>query len=145
MLIAIACVDANGVIGQNGQLAYKIPADQLFFKTKTKNHAVLVGKNTFEEVKDLKDRDWVVLQRQDYIKTLEYCAGWATDVFLGGGAEIYRVGLPYCQEALISRPDITKEFDGDLKYFPTDLLEGLFKKTKVEQRRGFTLERWEKF
>ena len=46
-LILIAAVGKNGELGKNNDLIWHIKEDMKFFKEKTINHHVLMGKNTF--------------------------------------------------------------------------------------------------
>jgi dihydrofolate reductase len=59
--IVVAIAD-NGVIGKDGQLPWRLPADLRFFRTLTTGHTVIMGRRTFESIgKPLPDRTNVVL------------------------------------------------------------------------------------
>ena len=69
MKVSIICAtSANGVIGAENKLPWKLPADLKRFKTLTTGHAVLMGRKTYESIgKPLPDRDNIVITRQkDY-------------------------------------------------------------------------------
>jgi dihydrofolate reductase len=128
---AIVAVDRNWGIGLKGKLLAQIPADQRFFRETTTGHVVVMGRKTLESFpgqKPLKNRRNIVLTRQeDYAgedftavtsveQALELVKGLdPDDVFCIGGAEIYRLFLPYCDRALITRIDHIYEADA---FFP---------------------------
>ena len=61
-LILIAAVGKNGELGKNNDLIWHIKEDMKFFKEKTINHHVLMGKNTFLSLPSmLKNRTHIVL------------------------------------------------------------------------------------
>ena len=61
-LILIAALGKNGELGKNNDLIWHIKEDMKFFKEKTINHHVLMGKNTFLSLPSmLKNRTHIVL------------------------------------------------------------------------------------
>ena len=46
----VAAVAANGVIGKNNDLPWRLPDDMKFFMQKTKGHHVILGRNNFESL-----------------------------------------------------------------------------------------------
>src|SRR6187401_3018410 len=68
MLIAIAAMASNRVIGREGKLPWHLPEDLKFFKETTLGHPVLMGRKTFESIierlgKPLPGRMNIVLNR----------------------------------------------------------------------------------
>jgi dihydrofolate reductase len=54
---AIYAVDSNYGLSQKGIIPWKSKKDMIFFKNKTKNHIVIIGKNTyFSLLKPLENR-----------------------------------------------------------------------------------------
>ena len=47
---AIVAVDLNWAIGCGGKLLQSIPEDMKFFKEKTRNNVVVMGRETFESI-----------------------------------------------------------------------------------------------
>jgi dihydrofolate reductase len=126
----IAAVDKNWAIGYKDKLLVSIPADMKFFQTTTTGHTVIMGRKTLESFpgkKPLKNRRNIVLSRQKDLaipgaltasgvdEVLDMIAGTDPDeVFCIGGAEIYRLFLPYCDKALITRIDHIYDADAFL-------------------------------
>ncbi|UCE85926.1 MAG: dihydrofolate reductase [Deltaproteobacteria bacterium] len=105
-LSIIAAVSENGVIGIDGRLPWHLPADQAFFKRATIGHAVIMGRRTFESIQGpLPKRTTIVVTRnrayrapgavvvEDLDAALAAAAG-DDEVFVAGGAELYREALP---------------------------------------------------
>ena len=95
----------NRVIGQDNALPWRLPRDMRRFKRLTTGHAVIMGRKTFETLPaPLPDRRNVVLTRaaaysrggvevaRSLDAALEIVAG-DEEVFVAGGAEVYRVAL----------------------------------------------------
>ncbi len=53
MLNLIACIDKHNSIGINNDLIYKFPEDLKIFKEKTLNKTVVMGRRTFESLKNI--------------------------------------------------------------------------------------------
>lgn len=125
----IAAVDNKFGIGKNNELLFRIPADMEFFKKKTVGKVVIMGKNTlmsFPNGNPLPNRTNIVisssLMRNDCIvcrslpKLFEFLREFETeDVFVIGGAAVYRQLLPYCSKAYITKINADKNAD---KFFP---------------------------
>ena len=120
MIISILSVDKKYGIGKNNDLLFHLPLDMKFFKETTKGHAVFMGENTllsFPGSKPLKNRENIVLS-QDPTHNYEECInihnfsefirilqekGRISDVFVIGGASIYRQTLPYVDKVLLTK------------------------------------------
>lgn len=113
----IAAVDCKWGIGKDNRLLFNIPADMSFFKNKTVNKVVVMGKNTLLSLPNgspLPNRTNIVLsttlKRDDCIvcgslpMLLEKLKQFATEeVFVIGGESVYRQLLPYCSTAYITK------------------------------------------
>jgi dihydrofolate reductase len=96
----------NHVIGRAGQLPWHLPDDLQHFKRLTVDHTVIMGRKTFEEIKQpLANRRNVVISRNpDFpargatvVPTLEEALALGateSEVFVIGGGEIFRLALP---------------------------------------------------
>ncbi len=142
---AIVAVDEKWGIGKNNDLLFSIPEDMKFFRTTTLNKVVVMGSNTlksFPNGNPLKNRVNIVLStkivRDDCAvvdsveKLLEEIKKYpADDVFLIGGASVYKMLIPYCSEALITKVSA----DGNAQvFFPNlDQTEGWALKTQSEE------------
>ena len=116
---AIVAVDKNWGIGKNNDLLFSIPEDMKFFRQTTKDKIVVMGSNTLRSFPNgypLKNRVNIVLSsklvRDDCIivdsveKLLQEIKKYPLDdVYLIGGAMLYKTLLPYCTEALVTKVD----------------------------------------
>ena len=112
---AIVAMDRNGVIGAENQLPWHLSSDLQRFKRTTLGHTLVMGRKTFESIgKPLPGRKTIVLSRnlQLELKDVAIAASWdevlriaadETRLFVVGGAEIYKLLLPYCDEVMVTR------------------------------------------
>ena len=127
-LILIAAVGKNGELGKNNDLIWHIKEDMKFFKEKTINHHVLMGKNTFLSLPSmLKDRTHIVLTTNKDVtyenvivlhslnEALKYISSIDDDVYVIGGAKIYEEFLPYVENIYLTEIDAESLAD---VYFP---------------------------
>ena len=127
----IAAVDKNWAIGKGGRLLVSIPEDQKLFQQETMGKIVVMGRKTLESLpggKPLYGRKNVVLSQNPAFQkkgaevfheidsVLSYLKQFASeDIFVIGGGAIYRLFLPYCDTAHITRIDYAYEAD---TFFP---------------------------
>ena len=119
-MIAIAAVDKNWGIGLAGGLLADLPGDRGYFRERTLGKIVVMGRKTLESLpgaEPLPARTNLVLSRDpafradcEVFRSLEDCLARLarsapSDVYIAGGAEIYRLFLPYCDTCLITRID----------------------------------------
>ena len=132
----IAALAANRVIGRNNALPWHLSADLKHFKTLTMGHPVVMGRKTHESIgKPLPGRRNLVISRnRDYSApgcdvvhgfeaAIAACRG-ADEVFVIGGAELYREALPRAHR--LEFTEIRAEFEGDTtfpEYSPTEWRE----------------------
>jgi dihydrofolate reductase len=124
-LALIAAVAGNGVIGHNNTLPWRLPEDLKYFRRTTTGHRVVMGRKTYESVgRPLPERENVVLTRErafaapgcHIAHTLDEALCGASDtIFCIGGAEIYRLALPYAHWLYLT--EIGRSFTGDA-HFP---------------------------
>lgn len=123
----IVAMDRNRVIGKNNQLPWRIPADLKFFRKTTMGHTILMGRKTYESIgKPLPGRTNVIMtQNRNYQaegceivhsarETIERF-GEKGELFVTGGAELFRLFMPYVDKMFITRID--HDFEGDT-FFP---------------------------
>jgi dihydrofolate reductase len=106
MTVALIAAKAeNGVIGREGELPWHLPADLKHFKALTTGHAIVMGRKTFESIgRLLPDRRTVIVTRNPnyqqegatVVRRFEDAVtlGETEDIFVIGGAEIFRRSLP---------------------------------------------------
>ncbi len=106
-LCIISAMSDNRVIGRNGDLPWRMPADLKFFKSKTLHHALIMGRKTFETPgHPLPDRRSIVITRDEHYasdhaevahtlsEAIALVANEQNEVFIGGGAQIYALAIP---------------------------------------------------
>jgi dihydrofolate reductase len=124
-LRAIAAMALNRVIGKDGKLPWHIPEDFKWFKKMTAGQAVLMGRKTYQSLgRPLPNRrNLVVTHAADLGEGVEivrdlggfHSEDFPCDVWVIGGAEIYRQMLGSCEELYLSV--IGREIEGDA-FFP---------------------------
>lgn len=130
----IACMSQNRVIGKDNKLPWHIPEDLKFFKEKTLGHPIIMGRKTFESLsfKPLPRRYNLIITRNIKYESpkgtfvfhkieeaLQFCkekeALWGDEVYICGGAEIYRQTLNVSDYIYLTV--VHKDFEGDT-FFP---------------------------
>lgn len=128
-LALIAAVARNGVIGRDGELPWRIPADLQFFKSTTMGKPMIMGRRTFDSIgKALPGRTSIVVTRSggiaaddievaaDLDQALAIAAATgAGEVMVIGGGEIYAAALPRADRLYLTQVHI--DAAGDV-HFP---------------------------
>ncbi len=111
----IAAVAENGVIGQGGQLPWRLPADLRHFKSVTLGKPVLMGRRTWQSIgRPLPGRRNLVISRDPafqaggaecYASVEDALAALADaeEVMVIGGAELYRLLQPKASRLYLTR------------------------------------------
>ena len=123
MKIIVAVSNSWG-IGKDNKLLFSLKEDMKFFKSTTTGKIVVMGKNTFLSLpkRPLKDRINIVLSSSmladecikvgDMDELFELLGEFNTDdVFIIGGASMYKQMLPYCDTAYITKVHADAEAD----------------------------------
>lgn len=133
MIKIIAAVGKNLELGKQGDLIWSLPNDLKFFKEQTLGCPVVMGKNTFNSLpKMLPGRTHYILTDCiqfnklaggakvyfDFPKLLKEVKKLSKeqDVFIIGGASIYKQFLKYADELILTEID-AEDDDADV-YFP---------------------------
>jgi len=127
MKILIAATSLNNALGKDNKIIWHLPDDFKRFKELTSGHYIIMGRKTFESFpKPLPNRTHVVITRQKNYHpescivvnsiegAFEICPK-NEDVFLIGGAEIYKLGLPFTDKMELTY--INETFEADA-FFP---------------------------
>lgn len=127
MLAFVVAAAENGVIGRDNQLIWHLPADLKHFKQLTQGHPVVMGRRTYESIgRPLPNRTNIVVTRQtdwqaDGCETaqsvpaaLERASQLDEEVFVIGGAEIYRQALPAADTIYLT--EVHHSFEGDVTF-----------------------------
>ena len=125
----IAAIDENNGIGKNNALLTHIPDDMKFFKEKTTNNIVIMGRKTLESFpnqKALPNRINIVISSQilnidnaicvrSINEAIDVANRIGKEIFIIGGASIYKQFIDKCDTLYITK--IYKNFDADT-FFP---------------------------
>lgn len=124
MISLIVAMDENRLIGKDNQLPWHLPQDLAYFKRMTMNHKIVMGRKTYESIgKPLPGRENIIITRDSsYTKDgckvlhsiddiLELSKATDENVFVIGGAEIFKEILPYSDKLYMTH--IHHEFEGD--------------------------------
>ena len=122
MIISILNCDKEYGIGKRNGLLFSLKEDMSFFRKTTLNHVVAMGENTllsFPGSKPLKNRTNIVLSQdpahnyegvinvhtfEEFLRVInEYSQ--KEDVYIIGGASIYRQTLPYVDYVYLTKVD----------------------------------------
>lgn len=123
----IWAMGSNGVIGKDNDMPWHLPRDFAFFKAETLGKRMLMGRKTWESLggKPLKGRTSIILTRHsnyapegaEVVHSLEEALAEgrkADELMVIGGAEIYKMMLPYADKLIVTR--IEESFQGDTKF-----------------------------
>lgn len=116
-LTIIVAMTPERVIGRQGELPWRLPADLARFKRLTMGHPLIMGRKTFESIgRPLPGRTSIVLSRDQSFETegvltavcldnaIELAARspGCDEAFVVGGGEVYEQALPRADRLLIT-------------------------------------------
>ena len=119
-MIAILHADNEWGIGKRNDLMFSLPLDMKFFRETTSGKVVCMGYNTLLSLpngRPLKNRTNIVLCEKDKVvdgcicvhsveELLNECKAYnPDDVFIIGGASVYKTMLPYCNKVFLTKVD----------------------------------------
>lgn len=116
-------MDRNRAIGRDNQLPWHLPADLKHFKTLTMGHHMIMGRKTFDSIgRPLPGRVSIVITRNpEYWRpdvVIVYSLSEALkaapqddEVFIIGGADVFREALPIADRLYLTLIDHV--FEGD--------------------------------
>ena len=142
IITAVVAIAENRAIGKDNKLLWHLPNDLKHFKTITSGHTVIMGRKTFDSVgKPLPNRRNIIITRQNI--TIEGCEVVNSingaialckdeeEVFIVGGAEIYKMAMPVTDRIYLTI--VHKEFEAD-SFFP-DTPAGEWEETAREDHQ----------
>ena len=111
---AVVAMTPEGVIGLDGDMPWRLRQDLQRFKQLTMGGVLIMGRKTYESIgKPLPGRRTIVLTRQpeklfegvQMASSPEQAIELAGDdpIFVVGGAEIYRLMMPRCDQIYLTR------------------------------------------
>lgn len=129
ILSLIAAIGKNNELGKENKLLWNLPADMKHFRETTSGHPVIMGRKTFESIgRPLPNRQNIVITRDvTYTKesvevvhsieeALRLFENSKAEVFIIGGAEIYKQALPYANKLYITK--VESNFQDADTFFP---------------------------
>ena len=135
---AIVAASENNCIGIDNKMPWHIPEDLKRFKARTMGSAVIMGRKTFESIlaylgKPFPGRTSIIVSRSGYEaegaitcpdieSAIEKAKEIATkenldEIFIGGGAQIYELALPYTDRIYLTKVHMSVEGDTYLPAF----------------------------
>lgn len=128
MISLLVAMDENRIIGRNNQLPWSLPEDLKYFKRVTMGHPIIMGRKTHESIgQALPGRLNVVVSRkpgyttegclkfEDLTSLTRFCHKLNDEIFVIGGAEIFKETLAFADRLYITL--IHHTFEGDT-FFP---------------------------
>ena len=116
---AIVAISKNRIIGRDNNIPWYLPADLKYFKKKTLNHHIIMGRKTFQSIgRPLPKRTNIILTRDAFFiasncivtHSLDHALNIAQDngeeeVFIIGGGQIYEVAMPFLDKVYLTEVD----------------------------------------
>jgi dihydrofolate reductase len=145
-LVGIAAVARNGVIGSDGDIPWRIPADWRRFKALTTGHVLVMGRKTYDSIgRPLPDRTTIVVTRDRRWRgdgvltapTLDEALALAADrdpevVWVAGGGEVYAATWDRLDRLEVT--EVALEPEGSVR-FP-DVDPGRWRETAREEHEA---------
>ena len=136
-IVAIWAQDEEGVIGKDNRLPWYLPAELQHFKETTLNHAILMGRVTFDGMgrRLLPKRETLILTRNreekidgvttfyDVQSVLDWYQTQDKNLYILGGKQIFQAFESYLDEVIVTQVHASVEGD---TYFPEDFDLSLF-------------------
>lgn len=129
MISISVAVAKNNIIGNDNKLIWHISEDLKRFKQITTGKIMIMGRKTFESLPGiLPNREHIVVTRDKNFKVdsdkvkvvhdldslIKKYIDSEDEIFVIGGAEIYKQVLPYTKKIYLTKID--KNFDGDTSF-----------------------------
>ena len=128
----IVAFSEDNIIGKNNKMPWQLSADLKRFKAITTGHTVVMGRRTYESIgKPLPNRKNIVLTSvpesiidcitADSLKDAVGISGEETELFIIGGATVYKQTLPFADKLYIT--EVHANLAGDAKFPKIDYSE----------------------
>lgn len=149
MINIIVCKNNFDYIGKDNKMLYHIPKDLAFFKRKTVNHVIIMGRKTFESLPSLlpNREHWVITRDTSFNKARSFnsiddvleAIDLNVDYYIIGGGEIYKQFMPYADCLYITEVDDFKV--GDVRFPTIDMTKWSLSVSRidVDEKSNLTL------
>ena len=147
MIVIVAALTQEKVIGKNGKLPWNIPEEYQMFQDLIKNGVAIMGRKTYEAIpRPMAVRPRIVVsQSKTHIPgvtvcpnvsaALEKAKAFQKPIYIVGGTKIYEETIPLADKMYLSW--IKKNYPGDT-FFP-EFDESQWKIEKKEKYKEFEL------
>jgi dihydrofolate reductase len=152
-VVLVAAVAANGVIGADGGIPWRLAGEQAHFKAVTLGHTLVMGRATYDSIgRPLPGRTTVVLTRNPgwsaegvlvagtFEEALREADALPGDVMVAGGARVYTEALAWADQQVLTEVHASPE--GDVRYPDFDRSEWV--EVRREPHDGYDLVWWER-
>jgi dihydrofolate reductase len=139
-------------IGYQNELLFRISDDLKRFKSLTTGHPIIMGRKTFDSIgKPLPNRTNIVITRQQLSQegvifcssleeALEKAKEMDENIFIMGGAEIYRLALPYAD--LLELTIVESDVEAGIFFPPYEEFSNVISEEKrIDEKTGLVY-RW---
>ena len=126
----VAAIAANGIIGANGSLPWRLPGELQHFKKLTMGHPIIMGRRTWESLgRPLPGRENIVVTTtpgypaegaavaRSLDAAIALCLGEPV-VFVIGGTRLFAEALPIARGMVLT--EIQRDYEGDTVFPPYD-------------------------
>ncbi|MDN5895052.1 MAG: dihydrofolate reductase [Nocardioides sp.] len=130
-VVMVAAYARNRVIGDHGEIPWRIPEDFAHFKRVTIGHTLVMGRATYDSIGRplpgrttivvTRDRDWTAGEYADRVlvahrleEALDLAATQQGDTVIAGGTQIYAQAMPLATHQILT--EIALEPDGDARF-----------------------------
>jgi dihydrofolate reductase len=148
LISIIVAMAKNRAIGRDGRIPWQLPGELQRFKQLTTGHSLLMGRKTFASIgRALPGRTTYVLSRSagftvaggQVFADLAAAVAAAedageTELFVCGGAEVYRQALPLCQQLYLTELEAEVAGDAFFPQLPTAQFQLIRRVTLVEEQ-----------
>ncbi len=138
MISIIVAMSKNRVIGKDGQLPWHLPSDLQHFKQLTMGHTLMMGRRTFESIgHPLPGRRTIVLSQNPEYRIVDcevvtniedgiQLAHSTEELFVCGGAEVYRQTLALAERIYLTELEIESDGNALFPKFPVEDFKTIF-------------------
>jgi dihydrofolate reductase len=129
----VAAIAANGIIGANGKLPWRLPGELQHFKKLTMGHPIIMGRLTWESLgRPLPGRENIVVTTtpgyqaegaavaRSLDAAIALCLGEPV-AFVIGGTRLFAEALPIARGMVLT--EIHRDYEGDAVFPPYDRLQ----------------------
>lgn len=129
----IVAVAENGVIGNKGKLAWRLPAELAHFKQLTMGHPIIMGRKTYESIgRALPGRTNIVITHDPNYSApgcivaasldaaLKAVPANTKEAFVIGGATIYKAAILIAEKLYLTKIHAAPDGDTFFMYSPTE-------------------------